>query len=154
VLSLSTDGGSTFPTVLSESIPSGETPFLWDPIPPLSCSLCRVKFEAKDSLGATVFSDVSYRSFKIDSVFTNVSESRPEPGTAARPAPTVIRGVLVLGAVGSRQNTVYRAELLDAAGRAVMTLQPGANDVRALAPGVYFVREAQARAVRKIVLTE
>ena len=27
-----------------------------------------------------------------------------------------------------------------------MDLKPGANDVRALAPGVYFVREAQAQA--------
>jgi hypothetical protein len=40
----------------------------------------------------------------------------------------------------------------------VLDLHLGANDVRALAPGVYFVREvqaqAQAQAVRKIVLTE
>jgi hypothetical protein len=55
--------------------------------------------------------------------------------------PTVVRGVLVLGAVDSRQNTGHRAELLDAAGRKVMALRPGANDVRALAPGVYFVRQ-------------
>jgi hypothetical protein len=39
-----------------------------------------------------------------------------------------------------------------------MNLKPGANDVRALAPGVYFVREAQgqaqaqAQAIRKIVI--
>ncbi|GEM_PF-245064 len=57
-----------------------------------------------------------------------------------RTLPTVVRGVLVLGAVGSGQNTGYRAELLDATGREVMDLAPGANDVRALAPGVYFVR--------------
>jgi len=48
--------------------------------------------------------------------------------------------------------------LLDACGRKVMDLHPGANDVRALAPGVYFVRtaqaQAQAQAVRKVVLTE
>jgi len=38
-----------------------------------------------------------------------------------------------------------------------MELLPGANDVRALAPGVYFTREtqaqAQAQAIRKIVIT-
>jgi hypothetical protein len=36
-----------------------------------------------------------------------------------------------------------------------MELRSGANDVRALAPGVYFVREAQAQAqvVRKVVVT-
>jgi len=45
--------------------------------------------------------------------------------------------------------------LLDVSGRKVLELHPGANDVRALAPGVYFVREAQAQAqaqaVRKVV---
>ena len=48
---------------------------------------------------------------------------------------------------------VPRPILLDVSGRRVLNLQPGANDVRALAPGVYFVREAQAQAVRKIVIT-
>ena len=33
-----------------------------------------------------------------------------------------------------------RAVLLDATGRKVMKLQIGLNDVRHLAPGVYFVR--------------
>jgi hypothetical protein len=33
-----------------------------------------------------------------------------------------------------------RAALLDAAGRKVMDLAPGDNDVSRLAPGVYFVR--------------
>jgi hypothetical protein len=54
--------------------------------------------------------------------------------------PTIIRGVLVLGAVDSRQNAVDGAELLDVSGRKVMELQQGANDVSDLAPGVYFVR--------------
>ncbi len=63
-----------------------------------------------------------------------------------------MRGVLVLGAVDSRQNTEYRAELLDAAGRKVMDLVKGVNDVSRLALGVYFVREAQAQAVRKVVI--
>jgi hypothetical protein len=34
--------------------------------------------------------------------------------------------------------------LLDAAGRRVLALQPGANDVSQLAPGVYFVRAGSA----------
>jgi len=47
--------------------------------------------------------------------------------------------------------------LLDATGRTVMDLLPGRNDVRHLAPGVYFVRQgaqAQARvqAVRKVII--
>ena len=49
--------------------------------------------------------------------------------------------------------------LLDACGRKLLDLGPGVNDVRALAPGVYFVREeprAAGRiphAVQKIVVT-
>jgi hypothetical protein len=89
----------------------------------------------------------------------------PDPRTLLNA--TVVRGVLVLGAVGSRQKTAYRAapsdggrcgQLLDAAGRRVMELHVGANDVRALAPGVYFVREptvlgGKTSAVRKVVIT-
>jgi hypothetical protein len=69
-------------------------------------------------------------------------------------AATVVRDVLFWEAYGTR-HTAYGAELLDNAGRKVLDLKPGANDVHSLAPGVYFVREAQARAqgVRKVVLT-
>jgi len=71
--------------------------------------------------------------------------------------PTVASGMLVLDAVGSRQHAAYRAELMDVSGRKVMDLKPGANDVRALAPGIYFVREVQAQAqgqvVRKVIIT-
>jgi hypothetical protein len=72
---------------------------------------------------------------------------------------TIVRGVLVLGAVDSRQQTTDRTELLDAAGRKVAELRAGANDVSALSPGVYFVRgpetdDGRPAAVRKIVLTE
>jgi hypothetical protein len=67
---------------------------------------------------------------------------------------TVVRRVLFLPQATSREPQAAR--LLDISGRKVMNLSPGANDVRALAPGVYFVREAQAQAqaqaVRKIVV--
>ncbi len=53
------------------------------------------------------------------------------------------------------------AALLDISGRKVLDLHAGPNDVRSLAPGVYFVREEQsgsrgqsASSVRKVVLTE
>jgi len=55
---------------------------------------------------------------------------------------TIIRGVLVLGAAGSRQHSAYRAELLDVSGRKVMELHPGANDVSRLSSGVYFICSA------------
>jgi len=70
--------------------------------------------------------------------------------------PTIVRGVLFLpdARVGSRKS---RMELLDVAGRKVLDLHPGANDVRALAPGVYFVRQASgvercASSVTKVVI--
>ena len=36
------------------------------------------------------------------------------------------------------------ASLLDISGRKVLDLRPGKNDVRALAPGVYFARQASS----------
>jgi hypothetical protein len=38
-----------------------------------------------------------------------------------------------------------RPVLLDITGRRVMSLQPGVNDIRRVAPGVYFVREGDSR---------
>ena len=89
---------------------------------------------------------------------------------APNSSPTVVRGVLVLGGNGDspseREDARYsphfpvmsRASLLDISGRRVMELRPGANDVRALAPGVYFIRRPEtedgrpAAAIRKIVV--
>jgi len=74
------------------------------------------------------------------------------------PSQTVVRGVLLMEDRGPR--TGDRAVLLDAAGRKVLDLHPGENDVRALAPGVYFIREqpqaagSKPQAVRKVVLTD
>jgi len=73
-----------------------------------------------------------------------------EPGIY-KVIPTIVRGVLMLGAGDSRQNTGYRRELVDVTGRQVMELHAGANVTRALAPGVYFVRE-EPRAVRKVLV--
>jgi len=68
--------------------------------------------------------------------------------------PTVVRGILRTG--NSIQNTGNREELLDATGRRVLILGPGDNDVTSLAPGVYFIHEAQAQAqaqaVRKVII--
>jgi photosystem II stability/assembly factor-like uncharacterized protein len=83
-------------------------------------------------------------------------EENPKPqATSSKPAATIVRGVLFLPeARGERRDA--RGELLDAAGRKVLALHTGANDVQALVPGVYFVREAQvqaqAQAVRKVLV--
>jgi photosystem II stability/assembly factor-like uncharacterized protein len=70
-----------------------------------------------------------------------VAETMKDEGGRMNAGPTVVRGVLVLGAAGSRQNTGHRAELLDITGRKSLDLHAGANDVSGLAPGVYFFRE-------------
>jgi hypothetical protein len=74
-----------------------------------------------------------------------------------RPLASIVRGVLFLEEAASLKPQA--ASLLDASGRKVMDLVAGANDVRALAPGVYFVRQMGSRgpgvkdsSVRKIVI--
>jgi YVTN family beta-propeller protein len=69
---------------------------------------------------------------------------------------TVVRSVLFLNELGTRSGlsdnpVMSRALLLDISGRRVLELKAGANDVRALAPGVYFVR-SEPSAVSKIVI--
>jgi hypothetical protein len=77
---------------------------------------------------------------------------------ATNASPTVMQGALLLpGATGSKPQA---ASLLDVSGRKVLDLHPGANDVRALAPGVYFIRQGLGSRgeglgeTRKIVLSE
>jgi YVTN family beta-propeller protein len=82
-----------------------------------------------------------------------IEESFKPQAASTKPAPTVIRGVLFLP--GASNCKLQAARLLDISGRKVLDLRPGANDVRALAPGVYFVREAQpqVQATQKVVIT-
>jgi subtilisin family serine protease len=79
--------------------------------------------------------------------------SSPAPRPTTSGAATIVRGVLFLPEAARSKRQA--ASMLDISGRKVLDLTPGANDVRALAPGVYFVREAQAQAqaptVRKVV---
>jgi hypothetical protein len=72
----------------------------------------------------------------------------PSPPTGGLPAiPGLARGTLLLpGRSG--------ALLHDISGRKVMELQPGENDVRHLAPGVYFVRRQDTGESSRLVLVE
>jgi hypothetical protein len=84
---------------------------------------------------------------------------------ASKSLPTIARGVLHLRPspfplpVGEGQGVRGRSLLLDISGRKVLDLQPGANDVSRLAPGVYFVCSGpsavsrQPTAVQKVVVT-
>jgi len=67
---------------------------------------------------------------------------------------TIVRNVLNLEP--ARDNLKSEIGLLDAAGRKVLNLKPGANDVRHLAPGVYFVQAANGSsriANPKVIIT-
>jgi len=95
-------------------------------------------------------------------LLTGIEEGPPSAEVRTTNGATIVRGILFLppdmteirSGISGR---VPRPVLLDATGRRVMALRPGANDVSRLSPGVYFVREAQAQApaqaVRKVVLT-
>jgi hypothetical protein len=58
--------------------------------------------------------------------------------------------------MGEGEEVRARSVLLDAAGRKVMDLHPGANDVRHLSAGLYFVRavsrELSAVSCQKVVI--
>jgi len=69
--------------------------------------------------------------------------------------PGIIRGMLYLPQDGTgAQRTA--GWLLDIGGRKVMTLRPGANDLRDVTAGVYFIRSAEGRTrpARKLIVTE
>jgi hypothetical protein len=75
--------------------------------------------------------------------------------TTGTTTPFIVRGSLSLSGSSSSFQT---SSLLDASGRKVMELQPGRNDIRHLAPGVYFVGRPETgdggprTAVRKVVV--
>ncbi len=115
--------------------------------------------------GQLVASDMDPSNDVLDgSVFVCVGAGIQEPTNDgpgnARANPTVVHEMLWLPPASSVEHGAS-CTLLDISGRKVLDLKPGANDVRKLAPGVYFIREAQTQAqagqkpqaVRKIVLT-
>ena len=92
---------------------------------------------------------------RSDWVYGIAEESRPQV-SSHKPRATVVRGVLFLQEGSSLKPQAAR--LIYASGRTARELHAGANDLRPLAPGVYFVREAvsgqrSAVGVRKVVVT-
>jgi hypothetical protein len=69
---------------------------------------------------------------------------------ATKREPTLVRGVLFLAEAMSRKPQA--ASMMDATGRKVMSLRPGANDVGLLVPGVYFVSEQPTGGIRKVIV--
>ncbi len=95
---------------------------------------------------------------KTDSAGT-IAIAEPQPPVAFEPAAaSIARAVLFLPeASGVKRGA--SCVMLGASGRKVMDLTPGANDIRHLAPGVYFVRGKGSRSQgsegpsRKVILT-
>ncbi len=97
--------------------------------------------------------DRSDGAFRI--VPSGVVEEDEGGGMKAEPViPTLVGNVLLMPKTPIQHSSFA---LLNSLGRKVMDLQPGDNDIRHLAPGVYFVRQAssverEASSVRKVVL--
>jgi len=81
-------------------------------------------------------------------------EGPPSAARNTRLEATVARGVLSVP-ISSGVTRSASPILLNATGRKLADLHPGANDVSYLAPGVYFVRDGQeqAQAVRKVIVS-
>jgi hypothetical protein len=83
--------------------------------------------------------------YKTNHLPAAVAEERHTPSASrVTPHATVVRGVLHLP-VSSL--VIRNSSLLDAAGRRVLDLRPGPNDVSSLRPGVYFVRPSLQKVV-------
>jgi hypothetical protein len=92
------------------------------------------------------------RAFVIGDTVLAVAEGHKPQAPSFKPEATVIRRVLFLNGDCPRAGAVPKTVLLDISGRMVMPLRLGANDVRRLSPGVYFVGEPQAQAIHKVVV--
>ncbi len=67
------------------------------------------------------------------------------------PNATIVRGVLYLPSTSSIKRQALSV-LLDITGRKVADLKSGANDIRHLSPGVYFVRQKENKQTSKVVI--
>jgi len=93
---------------------------------------------------STVFTQADLVMVQVYASTGAVAEAGPAPAVRG-PGATVVRGVLPLA--GGRP-----AELFDASGRKVMDLAPGDNDVRQLAPDVYFLRPEAGGPAGKVIV--
>jgi hypothetical protein len=132
------DGSGAFPAYASYA--AGSAP--WD------CFIADFDSDRALDIGCSNYS--SGTASVLLGVGLSLAEGPAAPGRGTA-MPTVIRGILNLprdmGALGHDPNCPGAigscpAALLDAAGRRVLDLAPGDNDVSRLAAGVYFVRSA------------
>jgi hypothetical protein len=69
---------------------------------------------------------------------SGIEEDLIPQALSTKPEPTIVRGGLLFEPADG-EGRMAAGSLLDISGRKVLDLYPGANDVRNLAPGVYFV---------------
>jgi YVTN family beta-propeller protein len=118
------------------------------------------KIQVGDLPGALALNPVEHRVYAANYYGSSISVLRDslagvEEGRTRHEAeqitpgsrPAIVRGVLWLSPAASHKPQAAR--LLDASGRKVLDLQPDANDVSRLAPGVYFVFEGAAGGSRE-----
>jgi hypothetical protein len=83
-----------------------------------------------------------------------LAEDRTSPAAfRLTPVATIIRGSLLLPAISDQRKTIS-ASLLDITGRKVLDLHPGANDIRHIAPGVYFIGFDTETITKKLIITK
>jgi hypothetical protein len=87
----------------------------------------------------------------VSEVLTGIHKGTWTARAEPQPLPSFARGILHVPALQSSAPNP-RPLLLDAQGRRIMTLSPGANDISRLAPGVYFYQDADRRAGRVTIL--
>jgi hypothetical protein len=124
---------------------AGEYVFGHQALPMAEGRVLAVYCDWVDSVGHRLYGN--YRTCGRAAALVGVEEASNVQGRATSRGATIVRAGV------SRRSP---AELLDAAGRRVMTLRPGSNDVSFLAPGVYFVRtrdSAGRTADSKVVVT-
>jgi hypothetical protein len=88
-----------------------------------------------------------------------IQESPKPQASSDKPGATIVRGVLEISPRLTAHGSPPDIRLLDAAGRQVMKLKPGENDVSGLAAGVYFVHLASgtghaASSVTRVVIAK
>ena len=96
----------------------------------------------------TLFGDPALRiKYPIN---TSVEEGKIDiPPESFNQLPTIVRGALYLSSVSGSLSVLF-----DITGQKVMSLHPGANDIRHLAPGVYFINKQGDKFFQRIVLVD
>jgi hypothetical protein len=73
--------------------------------------------------------------------------------STASDGPTIVRGMLKMPLASGVKHSASSV-LFDITGRKVLDLHPGANDIKHIAPGVYFIRFDTETITKKLIITK